>query len=124
MKQNFCKTITVIAFLCILISCNKTKTPSSTCDSCDAERNTVYFALDWVGQMSYNNEFKKWTVNVRIPNSIDGTRICILCTDITDSLKVVGKIATFSGELKETCGIITPQIGGQEVYSIRPSKIQ
>jgi hypothetical protein len=124
MKQNFCKTITVIAFLCFLISCNKTKTPTGTCDSCDAVKNTVYFALDWVGQIGYNNEFKKWTVNVRIPYSLDGTSTCILCTDIPDSLKVVGKIATFSGELKETCAIVTSQIGGQEVYSIRQSKIQ
>jgi hypothetical protein len=124
MKQCFLKTIIVVVISCILMSCNKTKTTTSTCDSCDAVKNTVYFALDWVGQIGYNNEFKKWTVNVRIPYSLDGTSTCILCTDIPDSLKVVGKIATFSGELKETCAIVTPQIGGQEVYSIKPSKIQ
>jgi hypothetical protein len=106
----------------LFASCNKTKT--TTCEACDEVKNTVFIATDWYGKMSYNNDLNKWAVNVHIPNTIDGLRVCILCSDIPDSLKVIGKTAIFSGDVKETCATTTPQIGGQENYSVRPSKIK
>jgi hypothetical protein len=106
----------------LITSCNKTKT--TTCDSCDQVKNTVFFALDWKGVMSYESDLNKWSVNVHIPNTIDGLRVCVLCSEIPDSLKVIGKQAVFSGAIKETCAKTKIQIGGQETYSVSPSKIE
>jgi hypothetical protein len=99
MKKYISKSI-FIAFAVsnIMIACKKTKTPSG-CNPCEAAKNTVYFAIDWTGPIAYNSDLKKWVVNVRIPNTIDGQRTCIICTEIPDSLKSSGKIVIFSGEV-------------------------
>ncbi len=57
-------------------------------------------ATNLSGPIGYYNDIRKWAVNVPIQNTIDGLRTCIICTDIPDSLKTIGKIVTFSGDLK------------------------
>jgi hypothetical protein len=104
-------------------SCKKDK---DTCqyDSCDSRRRTVMTATNWSGRLGYFNDLRKWAVNVSIPNTTDGLRTCIICSDIPDSLKVIGKMVTFSGDLKESCGNPSPQLGGQEMYFVNPSQIK
>ena len=81
-------------------------------------------AVDWIGTIGYYNDLRKWAVNVHIPNTIDGIRTCIICSDIPDSLKVIGGTLKFSGDLKESCGNPKPEIRGQEIYYVNPIKIE
>jgi hypothetical protein len=123
MKKYISKSI-FIAFAVsnIMIACKKTKT--NTCNPCEAAKNTVYFALDWTGKMTYNNDIKKWVVHAKVPFSIDGPSVFIVCAEIQDSLKVEGKVVTFSSDVKESCAAITTPFGGNDIYSIMPSKIK
>lgn len=81
-------------------------------------------ATNWSGTLGYYNDLGKWSVNVSIPNTMDGLRTCIVCTDIPDSLKYIGRIINFSGDLKESCGIPKPELRGQEIYYVNPKSIR
>ena len=118
-------TITLIVTL-FLLSCKKKTTEVSSCsyDSCDPNRKIVMIATNWSGPLGYYNDLRKWAVNVPIPNTIDGVRTCIICNDIPDSLKVIGKFVTFSGELKESCNNPTPELRGQEIYFVKPTNLK
>jgi hypothetical protein len=110
----------------IFLSCKKTKTEIETCtlNSCDPNRKTILVANEWTGTLGYYNELRKWAVNVSIPNTYDGVRTCIICTDIPDSLKTIGNFVTFSGELKESCENPKPELRGQEIYFVNPTKLK
>ncbi len=118
--------IAVFLFLNIMNSCRKTTTLINTCtlDSCDPKRKTVLTANDWRGTLGYYNDLRKWAVNVSIPNTIDGIRTCIICTDIPDSLKSIGRFITFSGELKESCDNPKIELHGQEIYFVTPTSLK
>ena len=120
------KSFLIITVLFILISCKKSSSEIDSCsyDSCDPKRKTVLVATDWRGTLGYYNDIRKWAVNVSIPNTIDGVRTCIICSDIPDSLKVMGNFITFSGELKESCNIPMPELRGQEIYFVQPIKFK
>lgn len=110
-----------IALIANSFSCKK----QNLCDTdmCDSKRKTVFKADNWKGTLGYYNNLRKWTVNVHIPNTIDGLRTCIICPDIPDSLKTMGRTVTFSGDIKESCGNITPELRGQEIYFVTPTKL-
>jgi len=111
----FTLAITLVAF----ISCKK-QDDNPTYDVCDSRRKTVMTATNWTGYLGYYNDLRKWAVNVYIPNTTDGIRTCILCTDIPDSLKNLGQVVTFSGDLKASDGSPAPTRGGQEIYYVTP----
>ena len=117
-----------ILFLLILIStfcsCGKSKIDTCLIDSCDEKRLTVMTATKWSGTLGYYNDLRKWAVNIPIPNTVDGIRTCIICIDIPDSLKLMGRIVTISGELKESCNYPFPQVGGQEIYYVNPTYLK
>ncbi len=117
--------IRIFIFLSIALffGCKK-KINTCELDMCDARRKTIMTAMNWSGPLGYYNDLRKWAVNVPIPNTIDGLRTCIICVDIPDSLKTLGRIVTFSGELKESCDNQRPDIGGQEIYFVNPIKLQ
>ena len=117
-KLILIQTITILLFT----FCDK----KQSCDyeMCDPNRTTILTADNWTGNLRYYNDISKWAVNVRIPGTIDGIRTCIICTDIADSLKSIGKSVIISGELKESCGTPKPELGGQEIYFINPTKLQ
>jgi hypothetical protein len=81
-------------------------------------------ADNWTGTLGYYNDIRKWAVNIPIPNTTDGLRTCIICSDIPDNLKTIGRSVTISGELKESCNNPSPEIGGQEIYYINPTLIK
>ncbi len=115
--------LTILTFTLVSIeSCKK----DNLCkyDSCDPKRKTVLNATEWTGTLGYYNDLRKWAVNIAIPNSIDGIRTCIICTDIPDSLKVIGSFVTFSGQLKESCKNPKPELRGQEIYFVNPTKLK
>ncbi len=93
-------------------------------DICDTNRRTVTTANDLTGRLGYNNELEKWVINAPIPGTIDGLRTCIICGDIPSDLKIPGLSIVFSGELKESNGYPKSQLGGQEIYYVRPTKIK
>lgn len=116
-----------IFILLILVSglaCEKSKVNTYELDMCDARRKTVMTATNWSGPLGYYNDIQKWAVNVSIPNTIDGLRTCIICVDIPDSLKTIGRVVTFSGELKESYNNPKPELGGQEIYFVNPTKLK
>ena len=115
--------ILFILFIILIISCKK-KVNTCELDMCDQDRNTVMTATNWSGTLGYFNNLRKWAVNVPIPNTIDGLRTCIICIDIPDSLKTMGRIVTFSGDLKENCDNIKPELKGQEIYFVNPTNIK
>lgn len=121
MKILIYVSVLTLSFLW-LEACKK----DSSCDydSCDPKRKTVINATEWRGTLGYYNDIRKWAVNVSIPNTIDGIRTCIICTDIPDSLKVIGSFVTFSGELKESCNNPLPELRGQEIYFVNPTKLE
>ncbi len=121
MKILISLIISTFAFVSIE-SCKKMN--SCLYDSCDPKRKTVLKATEWTGTLGYYNDIRKWAINVAIPNSIDGIRTCIICTDIPDSLKVVGSFVTFSGELKESCNNPKPELRGQEIYFVKPTTLK
>jgi hypothetical protein len=104
-----------------LFGCKKTDT--CELDICDSQRKTIISATNWSGTLGYYNDLRKWAVNVPIPNTIDGLRTCIICIDIPDSLKTLGRIVTFSGELKESCNNPKPELRGQEIYFVNPTTL-
>lgn len=110
--------------LTIFFGCKKPKVNTCEYDMCDSRRKTVMTATNWSGTLGYYNDLRKWAVNVPIPNTIDGLRTCIICTDISDDLKTVGKVVTFSGDLKESCGTPKPELGGQEIYFVNPINLR
>lgn len=57
---------------------NRYKTKTATCNACGQVNDTVFFALNRRGVKSYENVLNKCTVNVHIPNTIDGLRVCIM----------------------------------------------
>lgn len=125
---NFKKVIMKICIwiylsVSLLLGCKK---DINTCelDICDVRRKTVMTAINWSGPLGYYNDLRKWAVNVPIPNTIDGLRTCIICVDIPDSLKTIGRIVTFSGELKESCNNPKPDLRGQEIYFVNPTKLE
>ena len=91
---------------------------------CDDRRQTIMTATNWTGTLGYYNDIRKWAVNVSIPNSIDGIRTCIICIDIPDSLKTIGRFVRISGQLKESCGNPKPELRGQEIYFINPTNLK
>ncbi len=107
-----------------ICGCKKSKIDTCLLVSCDETRLTVMTATDWSGTLGYYNDLRKWAVNVSIPNTIDGLRTCILCTDIPDSLKTIGRIVTFTGDLKESCNNPKPELRGQETYFVNPIKLK
>ncbi|MEO5890207.1 MAG: hypothetical protein ABIQ31_08140 [Ferruginibacter sp.] len=111
-----------IVLVISLASCNKHK--ASTDELCGVNRATVLVADDFTGQLAYNTEMGKWVINVAIPGTYDGLRTCIVCDDIADELKVQGLIVVFSGDLKESNGYQRPQLGGQEIYYVNPTKLK
>ena len=108
----------------IFVSCNKSKVNTCEYDICDSRRRTIMTATNWSGPVGYYNDLRKWAVNVPIPNTIDGLRTCIICTDFPDSLKIIGKIVTFSGDLKESCDNPKPELRGQEIYFVNAISIR
>ena len=106
------------------LSCKKTRVNTCEYDMCDLRRKTIMTATNWSGRLGYYNDIRKWAVNVPIQNTIDGMRTCIICSDIPDSLKTIGKIVTFSGDLKESCDNPKAQLGGQEIYFVNPTYIR
>lgn len=116
------KLIAIFFSVIVLFNCKKTK--SCEYDSCSPNRRTIYKAVNWSGPIGYYNDLRKWAANVSIPNTIDGIRTCIFCTDIPDSLKQLGKIVTFSGDLKENCENVQPNFFGQEIYFVTPTVIK
>ena len=116
--------ISLILILALLFGCKKNKISTCELDMCDARRKTIMTATNWSGPLGYYNDLRKWAVNVSIPNTIDGLRTCIICVDIPDSLKTIGRIVTFSGELKESCNNPKPELRGQEIYFVNPTKLQ
>ncbi|KAM3091635.1 hypothetical protein ACKFKF_32785 [Phormidesmis sp. 146-12] len=116
---------TSILFLLVLFaSCKKNKLNTCELDICDERRKTIMTATEWSGTLGYYNDIRKWAVNVSIPNTIDGLRTCIICVDIPDSLKTLGRIVTFSGNLKESCNNPKPQFFGQEIYFVNPTVLK
>ncbi len=101
-------------------SCKKNSKNSCEFNECDSRRKTVYTANLWTGYLGYYNDLRKWAVNYPIPGTTDGLRTCIICIDIPDSLKTIGRQVVFSGELKESCGSPTANLGHQEIYFINP----
>jgi hypothetical protein len=119
------KYVFIGIFLKLFFSACK-KRQFNTCEfnMCDDRRTTVMTAINWSGTLGYYNDLRKWAVNVPIANSIDGLRTCIICTDIPDSLKTIGRIVTFSGDLKESCGNPKPELRAQEIYFVNPRTIR
>jgi len=93
-------------------------------DICDSNRRTVMTVNDLTGRLSYSNELEKWVINAPIPGTIDGLRTGIICGDISGDLKIHGLSVIFSGELKDSNGYPKPQLGGQEIYYVRPTKMK
>ncbi|MBY0478080.1 MAG: hypothetical protein K2Q24_10570 [Chitinophagaceae bacterium] len=114
----------IIATITSSNSCKKVPLNTCTLDMCDTRRKTIMNAKDWTGTLGYYNDIRKWAVNVSIPNTIDGIRTCILCIDIPDSLKTIGRFVTFSGELKESCDNPKPELRGQEIYFVKPTNLK
>lgn len=112
-------------FFFLLFSCKKDKDKTS-CElgMCDKQRKTIDIATNWTGTLGYYNDIRKWAVNVAVLNTIDSIRTCIICTDIPDSLKTIGKFVTFSGELKESCSDPKPELHGQGIFFITPTNIK
>jgi hypothetical protein len=123
----FKKVFNLILVICITsISCKKTKEEIDTCsyDSCDPRRKTIQIAQDLEGKLGYFNELRKWAVNVSISGTYDSTLVCILCKDIPDSLKTIGRTVTFSGEIKESCGYPKSAFFGQGIYYVNQTKLK
>jgi len=121
------KTLFKTAIIFTLLSsnsCKKNQQSSCDFDMCDSRRKTVLTANNWTGSLGYYNDLRKWAINVSIPNTIDGIRTCIICPDIPDSLKTMGRLVTFSGELKESCDNVKPAFFGQEIYFINPTNLK
>ncbi|MCB9034391.1 MAG: hypothetical protein H6553_11170 [Chitinophagales bacterium] len=112
-----------LAFL-LFAFCDRNETDSCDYDMCNPNRSTILVAENWTGYLSYYNDLNKWAANIHIQGTIDGIRTCIICSDIPDSLKIIGKTVVISGELKESCDTPTPVLGGQEIYFINPTKLQ
>ena len=100
------------------------KSSASDSEICDINRTTILVATDLVGQVGYNKEMAKWVINVSIPGTYDGVRTCIVCGDIPGDLKIQGLSVVFSGDLKDSNGYPRPQLGGQEIYYVRPAEIK
>lgn len=112
-----------LLILAFLFGCKK-KINTCELDICDGRRKTIMTATEWSGTLGYYNDLRKWAINVPIANTIDGLRTCIICVDIPDSLKTIGRIVTFSGELKESCNDPKPELRGQEIYFVNPNKLK
>lgn len=108
----------------ILFGCKKTKADSCAYDGCDSRRKTILVANNSEGYMSINNATGKWAVNLRVDGTIDGIRCCIICTNINDSLKIIGKSVIFTGEIKEGCNYPKSDVPFADIYYISPTKIQ
>lgn len=104
----------------------KNQSVSNTClyDACDSRRQTMAIATDWSGPLGYYNDIRKWAVNYHIPGTYDSTMTCIICTDIPDTLKSVGRIVVFSGDVKEGCGSPQRSFYGQGIFYITPVKLK
>ena len=105
-----------------MASCKKDSTNNTV--PCDSKQPTLLIATQWRGTLGYYNDLRKWAVNVSIPNSVDGVRTCIICSDLPDSLKVLGSTVTFSGELKVSDNNPKPTLGGQEIYFVNPTLLK
>lgn len=114
--------VTALVIATYSLSCKKQY--STDLGMCDLSLQTVFKADNWSGNLSYYSDLKKWAVNVHINNTIDGLRTCIICPDIPDSLKTVGRTVTFSGDVKESNGKPAPLVGGQEIYIVLPTKLK
>jgi hypothetical protein len=118
MKTSF------FTFIALLFMACKKENHSCKWDSCDNRRKTVITANNWQGTLAYYNDVQQWAIHVPIANTIDGLRTCFLCTTIPDSLQHNGKIVSFSGQLKESCGSPLPQLKGQEIYFVQPGWLE
>lgn len=116
-------SLSINLLVVLFIGCIK-KVNTCELDMCDNQRKTVMIATNWSGPLGYYNNLRKWAINVPIPNTIDGLRTCIICIDIPDSLKTMGRIVTFSGNLKESCNNPVPELRGQEIYFVNPTKLR
>lgn len=122
MKMLLTTLLFAFAILLQSNSCKKIKS-TNTCElgGCDPSRKTVAIASDWSGQLGYYNDLRKWTINYHIPGSYDSIMTCIICVDIPDSLKSIGKFVAFSGNIKEGCDYPKPTFHGQGIFYINPT---
>ena len=125
MKKLLIPFLFVLTILLQSNSCKKNETTNACeLDGCDPRRHTVATASDWSGQLGYYNDLRKWAVNYHIPGTYDSTMTCIICVDIPDSLKSIGKLVVFSGEIKEGCDNPKPTFYGQGIFYINPTKLR
>lgn len=105
-------------------SCKKCKQSNCDFDACDSRRTTILTATNWSGQLGYFTDQNKWAINYHLPNTIDSTLTCIICVDIADSLKQVGRVVIFSGDIKDGCGSPKPDLHGQGIFYINPTNLK
>lgn len=125
MKKLLTCTFFAFAILLQSNSCKKNNC-ANTCefDGCDSRRATVITATNWTGQLGYYNDLRKWAVNYHLPGTYDSTMTCIICVDIPDSLKTIGKMVVFSGDIKEGCDNPKRSFYGQGIFYINPTKLK
>ena len=125
MKTIYFLSLSILLILTITnSSCKKNKKINCDLEACDSRRITIITANNWSGQLGYFNDLRKWAINYHVPNTIDSTLTCIICVDIADSLKQLGKTVTFSGDIKDGCGSPKPDLHGQGIYYINPTKLK
>lgn len=101
------------------------KITSCNVDICSSKRITKQTVTNQEGVMGTytNNNDRRWMINVvNDLGAIIGTT-CIICGDISDSLKVMSKKVVFSGELKDVCGIVDNEVD-RKFFIITPSSIR
>lgn len=94
---------------------------------CDLNRKLVNSADSREGKVGYYSEYNKWVIyeKVQITNNIDSRIIGFTC-DIPSSMQVQGLDIIFSGNyfLFNNYENIKPQLGGDELYFLKLSKIE
>lgn len=111
-------------FVFSMSSCKKDNQNNCDFDACDDRLATIFTADNWSGTLGYYNDRRQWAVNYSVPNTIDSVLTCIICADIPDSLKQIGKTVVFSGKIKDGCGSPKPEFYGQGIFYIKPTMLK
>ncbi len=79
--------------------------------------------VDEAGIVTFDSTINQWVILVSIDGTYDSRDAGIVCNDLSDEFKEVGKWVIFSGEYKKYAGELRPAFPGQVYYYLFISNI-
>ena len=126
--QSWSRVLMLTALPFVPIAFASVGCSQSDCDECNdvpcnSRAKTVKAVADEAGIVTFDSTINQWVILVSIDGTYDSRDAGIVCNDLSDEFKEVGKWVIFSGEYKKYAGELRPAFPGQVYYYLFISNI-